>query len=470
MKFKINNIEISNLRNIPYDKTLKIELSNQMITILDGPNGYGKTTFFDAIELLITGNLGHFFDGLYNVGKEPLSSVAKDRNRVTTITAQIFIKDKGIYILNRKFTWTPEVSSSIEVISSNGDYLPITTQEELFSFFDITESIFNIGMYISQNDSLKFLKLPYKKRKDAFSAIVGTDKDDAKKEYLGEVRKVLLEKQKQLNLIYEQKIQKVNSEIQKYDELMFIEAEDGQAITYNKMFPEQDYKFDKENVDITKIKNYLQTLSQIEEFVRSEDSFINLKNNKILEKLKTYEKNFFAAIYFEEKIQELEARKNEIEQLKQFDSIKQNFISNKKYSNENSLFNSLFKNSINKISEYIELIGEKEKKLDGINLQKNKLIAARQNLKILHDEDHYLDSDTCPFCGKQDLNLNSLYESLSEFIGENESELSKDIQLIREQMKKFIEKEFSNEIFNKLSIRHLESSYELVRQINSKGF
>lgn len=446
MKFKINNVEISNLRNIPYGKPLKFELSEQMITILDGPNGYGKTTFFDAIELLITGNLGHFFDGLYNVGKESLGSVAKDRNKDTTITAQILVKDEGVYTLKRNFTWTPEVSSSIEVISSNGDYLPITTQEDLFSFFDITESIFNIGMYISQNDSLQFLKLPYKKRKDAFSAIVGTDKDDAKKEYLGELRKVLIEKQKQLNLNYEQDIQIASKEIQKYDELMIIEEENGQVIAYNKIFPERDYEFDKEIVEITKIQNYLKTLSQIETFLRSEDSFIALKNNKILEKLKAYERDFFEAIYFEEKIQELKSRKDEIEFLKQFDSIKQKFIDNKKYDNDNSLFNRTFKDSIKRLNEYVELIGEKEKKLNGINLQKNKLIAARKNLKKVHDEDHILGSDICPFCGKPDLDLISLYDSLSEIIGENESELSKEIHSIREQRTKFIEKDFSDEM------------------------
>ncbi len=446
MKFKINNIEISNLRNIPYDKPLTFELSDQMITILDGPNGYGKTTFFDAIELLITGDLGHFFEGLYNVGKEPLSSVAKDKSKDTIIVAQIEIKDEGIYTLKRKFTWNPEVNSSIEVISPNGDSLPIKSQEELFSFFDITESIFNIGMYISQNDSLQFLKLPYKKRKDAFSAIVGTDKDDAKKEYLGELRRSLLEKQKELNLIYDQKIQKADLEVQKYDELMSIEEEDGQAVTYNKMFPKQDYEFDKENVDIGKTKNYLKTLSQIEEFVRSEDSFVALKNNKILEKLRKYDRNFFAAIYFEEKIKELKSRKNEIEQLKKFDSIKQKFINNKKYANDNPLFNSIFKDSIKRISGYIELIGEKEKRLDGLNLQKNKLISARQNLKTVHDDDHYLGSDICPFCGKPDSDLISLYDSLSEIIGENESELSKEIHSIREQMKIFIEQEFSDKV------------------------
>lgn len=445
VKFKINNVEISNLRNIPGDKPLTFDLSKQMITILDGPNGYGKTTFFDSIELLITGNLGHFFDGLYNVGKEPLSSIAKDKNKDTTITAQI-IKDEGTYTLKRNFKWSPEVISSIEVLSSNGDYLPIRSQEELFSFFDITDSIFNIGMYISQNDSLQFLKLPYKKRKDAFSAIVGTDKDDAKKEYLGELRKVLLEKQKQFNFKYEQDIQKATIETQKYDELMNIEAENGQEITYNKIFPEKDYEFDKEIVEITKIQNCLKTLSQIETFLRSEDSFIALKSNKILGKLKAYERNFFAAIYFEEKIKELKSRKDEIESLKQFESIKQNFVNNKKYGNDNSLFNSTFKESIERINRYGELVGEKEKKLNGINLQKNRLIAARKNLKKVHDEEHYLGSDVCPFCGKLDSNLISLYNDLSDIIGKNESELSKEIHSIREEMTNFIEKDFSDEV------------------------
>ncbi|MBE9886657.1 hypothetical protein G8B50_02910 [Enterococcus durans] len=473
MKFKINSIEISNLRNIPHDKPLMFDLSNQMITILDGPNGYGKTTFFDAIELLITGNLGHFFDGLYNVGKEPLSSVAKDRNRDTTITAQILVNDESVYTLRRNFTWNPELIRSIEVISPNGDHLPIKTEEELFSFFDITESIFNIGMYISQNDSLQFLKLPYKKRKDAFSAIVGTDKEDAKKGYLGELRKVLIEKQKQLTLKYDNDIQSASIEIQKYDELMISEVENKQIINYNKIFPEKDFEFDKEIVEISKIKNYLKTLSQIEDFIRSEDSFIALKKNKILEKIKAYERNFFASIYFEEKILKLKSRKHEIEFLKQFDSIKQKFIDNIKYDNNNSLFNSIFKNSIKKINGYAELIREKQTKLNGINLQKNNLIAARQKLKKVHDEDHYLSSDICPFCGKQDLNLINLYESLSEIIGENESEISKEIHSIREQMTNFMEKEFSDEVDKYLTplrpmIKEYDD-YQLLFSINPKN-
>lgn len=46
MNFKIKNIEISNLRNIPFDSPLYFDLSEQMITIFDGPNWLWKNNFF----------------------------------------------------------------------------------------------------------------------------------------------------------------------------------------------------------------------------------------------------------------------------------------------------------------------------------------------------------------------------------------------------------------------------------------
>ncbi|WP_397548084.1 AAA family ATPase [Rossellomorea yichunensis] len=47
-KLYINRLYIENFKTI--DKAV-ISFENQDITVLDGPNGFGKTTIFDSIEL-----------------------------------------------------------------------------------------------------------------------------------------------------------------------------------------------------------------------------------------------------------------------------------------------------------------------------------------------------------------------------------------------------------------------------------
>ena len=162
MNFKIENISICNLRSITFEKPLYIDLNSSLLTILDGPNGYGKTTFFDAIELLFTGNIQHFFSSLYNVKKESLSSVANNINKDTIIEAELTVKDKGLVTLKRIFDWEEfdeSDNSNIEMTSLGDSTVREISQDELFEIFGISQSIFNIGMYISQNDSLEFLNL-----------------------------------------------------------------------------------------------------------------------------------------------------------------------------------------------------------------------------------------------------------------------------------------------------------------------
>lgn len=54
MNWKIARIEISSFKAF---KHIDLDLSSSSLLTLDGPNGYGKTTIFDAIELLLTGKI-----------------------------------------------------------------------------------------------------------------------------------------------------------------------------------------------------------------------------------------------------------------------------------------------------------------------------------------------------------------------------------------------------------------------------
>ncbi|RWU24968.1 recombinase RecF [Pseudomonas alkylphenolica] len=54
MKWKISKIEVSSFKAF---KHISLDLGDSYLLTLDGPNGYGKTSIFDAIELLLTGQI-----------------------------------------------------------------------------------------------------------------------------------------------------------------------------------------------------------------------------------------------------------------------------------------------------------------------------------------------------------------------------------------------------------------------------
>ena len=59
-KFKIGRLMVKNFKS--YKKTYSFDFSKQDLIILDGPNGFGKTTIFDAIEIALTGTVSRFKD------------------------------------------------------------------------------------------------------------------------------------------------------------------------------------------------------------------------------------------------------------------------------------------------------------------------------------------------------------------------------------------------------------------------
>ncbi|MGO2355712.1 MAG: AAA family ATPase [Marinomonas foliarum] len=69
MKWKISKIEVSSFKAF---KHINLDLGESSLLTLDGPNGYGKTSIFDAIELLLTGQINriqNLFDTLLTSNK-----------------------------------------------------------------------------------------------------------------------------------------------------------------------------------------------------------------------------------------------------------------------------------------------------------------------------------------------------------------------------------------------------------------
>ncbi|HHA4821385.1 TPA: AAA family ATPase, partial [Escherichia coli] len=68
MNWQISKIEISSFKAF---KKIHLDFGGASLLTLDGPNGFGKTSIFDAIELLLTGRIKricHLFSTLM-IGK-----------------------------------------------------------------------------------------------------------------------------------------------------------------------------------------------------------------------------------------------------------------------------------------------------------------------------------------------------------------------------------------------------------------
>ena len=85
------------------------------LNIFDGPNGYGKTSLFDAIEFLITGDIKRVTTCEVLDGKCKYQKVffAKDYKKDVIIKAE-FIKNSETFVLVKKIEGHEEANSSTE--------------------------------------------------------------------------------------------------------------------------------------------------------------------------------------------------------------------------------------------------------------------------------------------------------------------------------------------------------------------
>lgn len=166
MGYTFKSLCIRNFKYITNNKPLKFDFMNSNIVILDGQNGYGKTTLFDAIEVLVTGKIKHFNPSLQNRKTETLGTLANDVNKDIVISAILSSDFSDEIHVERKLLCKNEFQSIITLNSQE------ISQEELYDKFHLSSNMFDIGTYISQSESLDFLQNKYKNRKDSVSSLL----------------------------------------------------------------------------------------------------------------------------------------------------------------------------------------------------------------------------------------------------------------------------------------------------------
>jgi len=276
---KIKKILIYNFKNFRH-KTV-IDFSED-ITFLVGPNGFGKTTIFDAIELGLTGNLSRinkvtgeniaynkpFFQNELGypvviklwLEKEQGNQLVIVRSLVNDSpnSKKVFapLKSTSQFKLSRQdevddtnFTEIDNIRLSDLTQSSIDEFLGVKGKYEI-------EKIFNLFNYIQQEETTFFLKQTEQERSDSLSFLVKTDEIEEKIEKIDKIIRAINSKLDNLQVTQRTLIQRKLADV-----------------LYERLFTHHEFDFDKQAPFSS------ENLEQLTTFQATVQSIINFKRN-----------------------------------------------------------------------------------------------------------------------------------------------------------------------------------------------
>jgi exonuclease SbcC len=461
MKSKIKSISFENFKLFSEEK--KVNIPTDSLFILDGPNGYGKTTVFDAIEILIKGerNREKSLDTTYRVKNRTLP-FANDKNKEIIIT--------GIFEVNGEERC---YLREFEANSRNGGHQNIKQASQLYRIennkkqpikpekiyqdlgLNADGSNFNLLHYVQQEESTAFLKHTEKGRMDELGKLFNTTESD------DELKKIEIVRNRVGKLINELAKQLKESEQRKNSFSVESEEKKREQIPFIQLFNQLEYSWDKENYifeDSKHLKEIIEELNELKNLVAHKNKFKTYKKNRQIMNLASRDtllKLLLISPNILNKKEPIITIANEVIKNQRWlqaidDSQKINWLLEEQYAYIFEYIESsqdLFKELQTSILENKKSINRNEKLL--MSLQQ-----ARENLHEKHQQfidDENQEQIPCPYCGES-YSANSLEEAyqlakelfkgnnvLSEKVLLMEKERNEQIMKIASEMKRFNE-------------------------------
>lgn len=390
------------------------------LNIFDGPNGYGKTSLFDAIEFLITGDIKRVttcevLDGKYKYQKV---FFAKDYKKDVIIKAE-FCKNDETFVLVKKVEGHEECNSSTdnnpkklkEITKTyficnfdNAEYsdenlVPLDElegmQTELFG--ETSQTLYTLLYYIQQEDRLDYFKNNEAGRMGSINSLFQITDENQKFECIKSTKKKLGDLVKYL----EKQIAELQESL--CDDL---ENESGAQVKYKKLF-KKDVVWDIEEPTISSKKSLEHTLHILDgvkeivfnqEYLRHDiknSRYYALLNNAMLE---TQLKAYIIMRYIRDDIEKyIESKRKlmflrkEREKVKALDYINLEYQQMGKYVDKVDVCEQL----LQKVSEYRQI----EKNVQETQHSINELIRIREQLIRASEEGNIFEDGKCPYCG-----------------------------------------------------------------------
>lgn len=480
--YRIHRLFINNFKLV--DET-ELNFEGKDLVVLDGPNGYGKTTIFDCIELTLTGKIHRIKNNEITKGNRGANRniFQKKENKETYIILEL--KDKNdlkdtlilaIYIastVGRKGkkasnTWDRIKRVKLEKYKTDFQSLQtakVITNEDINTIFGIKdiESFFNIINYVQQEEALHFLKQKDAERHSLISNLIDIQKEKSENEKFKFLEKRLKGSIKSLK-----SKQKTNdNELQKYQQLTDkdnIDPSDYVSIFEILGLSDRQDLWDKEiktKISLENRNTYINDVESVKGFLKNKESFLN---NFLLEQKTTNDyrlllKHFICGWNFEKNHKNLNQKfedysflkktKNELKK----DRVITSFKTLDVIKLQNILSIIIDKDNITVYLDKIEFIQISESNISkalGILLQKRQEFE-REFKAILEKNEVNVSDKKCPLCGT-DFELRRLL--LENF--ENQNNLLSSLS--SENMAN------KNELFDELYSNHIDTIIDLINR------
>lgn len=488
MPYIIRDLRVKNFKCFDSKKFYKFCFyADRNPTILSGPNGFGKTTFFDAIELIFTKKITRLQTtierGNANLKKNILINEAnKDGILVLTLADENHNHLSLVAIIDhkvKKLNFEESIKYSIVNRTLNSDEdietFLVTSEEwkpsiKEFKRLRFSPEHFNVYYYVSQAESVHFLKNSIVARKDSMNILLNTKSIDeyinyVEKEVIGASRRrtgvIINDGIKSIKDSIKFKIDNLKSKIKgnnlelhkvKYDQLLSYPA-DIEPVDWDKENCSKDGKMivdiDKAITEIKALHNYVINANDYKKYLHNQriNGFIN--NKIIVGDITEYHQFIERDAVDKVKIKNLIEQWNKTVNIynhagffrKQLDvdSYKKEDLSKLREISED-----LITVDIEEITELITLINKINQTLSSKQKILNDLSDARSKLnqtKKRYDEK----SSNCPYCNHpydSIEELESAYNSLTEILSKEKSQESQKKQSLLKQLGSKMRKDF----------------------------
>lgn len=282
------------IRNFKTFEKIDLTINSDHLIVLDGPNGFGKTSFFDALELLFTGDIRRYLEleGLIIDGRSPKSGCPwlykqADKEDFLSIRVELVINEET-YFLERA-----ESKENLDKITAlKGLKIPLY-QLTSFDSLDkkvIDDDAFFCGLlgkeykrdlelyhYVEQEENIRFLKVKEKDRQNSIAHLFDIANVQNKIDKLAEVSKHLG------SLCNRQEKEKVADLKRNLDDAKNKLLDIKEAVEYKKLIEITDQPWDRESLNFD--------LQEFEQWLSPNGILVSLK--LFVQNLSEYEKKLF---------------------------------------------------------------------------------------------------------------------------------------------------------------------------------
>lgn len=473
MSYKIESLKVRNFKCFDSKKFYEfyfIQDSNP--TILSGPNGFGKTTFFDAIELIFTKRITRLNSGIENgktnLGKNILLNTSDECGYLIltlinesyekiTIVAEI---DNGFTKLSIetaiKFTYIDGVINTKEFDEFLSGNINWKNNISEFDNLNYIKEHFNIYYYVSQAESVHFLKNSISNRKDSMTKLLQIETIQEKIDKI-EMSLIGAKKTKTGVLINDEIKTTENALNIKLSNLkMKLNTTGGEfkEISYTPLliYP-KDYvmkKWDFEDLDLKGIPEkqlsaYIDEINGIYNLYQNFSDYRKLLKNNEIFKLSNDDEAILSYTKFSEfmdgnkfnvkKVEDEIAKLNRLLDIFKYSAFFRSELDISKYKKED--MTSLKELGmipemvvIEDIDNFVKEIKSLNSKLGENQKKSNELIQAREKLHSIKENN--ANSNHCPYCNSHYDNpelLEAAYNSLSTQLKSSQDDISVEIKV-----------------------------------------